>query len=125
MLTVLLYLNVTTRSWFPSVLKSPIAVEVGKVPVVTSTTLEKPPVPSPTRMLTLSPSEFATARSMAASSLKSPRAMDAGLRPTGKLIGPGPNSSAAREKGDDGQQAKDDRSRNVPSLARRRAMSRA
>ena len=73
----------TAKSCLPSLLKSPIATEKGRVPTTTAAAAVKPPAPSPRKIETLLVSRLATARSCMPSLLKSPTATEVGRVPTG------------------------------------------
>ena len=71
-----------TRSRLPSLLKSPVAIERGSIPVATVPVPLKPPFPSPSRIAMLSSPTLATARSVKASLLKLPVTTELGASPT-------------------------------------------
>ncbi len=85
MLTLLLPAFVTARSTMPSPLKSPVAIPPGPVPTANGDpgAGANPPLPSPSRILTLSLIEFATARSAMPSPLKSALVTTPGPIPAG------------------------------------------
>src|SRR5688572_10984564 len=75
----------TTRSGWPSRLKSPTATDRGPAPTPTGEPgawLKPPPLPSPSRIVTLLEPPFVTTRSALSSRLKSPTATDSGFEPT-------------------------------------------
>src|SRR5205085_2109509 len=81
--TVLSLMFAVERSGLPSRLKSPTATEMGKLPTATGELegCENPPLPFPSRIVTVLALKFAVARSGVPSRLKSPTATDLGLLP--------------------------------------------
>ena len=92
--TLLELLLAVARSKFPSLLKSPTAIDTGLIPPVVGKLVAGPnePVPVPKSIETLLEAKLAVARSKFPSLLKSPTAIENGKVPpvVGKLVA-GPN----------------------------------